>query len=161
MLCKISVLGSRLPSGNSDEDPTIQDEETDTEQHDSLPEDKVSVKETRSANAAKKLLQLKGNSEKKSDSKRNIHRLHQSSSKSTSSGEKRRDSVSLTGIPVITISKTESSESILNEQEGKCSNSDVSSENTTVKSVGSHKPKIKYLLRKQDAKIDIDSVSFI
>lgn len=96
---------------------------------------------------------------KKSKSpKKNTSR--QSSSKSTSSGEKRKDSVSATptdGIPVITISKTESNESIL--QDSKDQHFVKNSTESTVAS--SHKPKVKYLLKKQNANVDIDSISFI
>lgn len=93
--------------------------------------------------------------EAKRTSKKKLSCLQQSSSKSTSSGEKRRDSASVApsdGIPVITISKTESNESILEDTKVVKSDTDAAS---------SHKPTIKYLLKKQDANVDIDSISFI
>lgn len=167
---------------NSDEDvTTVQDDGTDTEQHESLPEDKVSIIEAKaaqssmqkSANASKSLLMknpktsspiplspeaiLKAKRGSSKTSKKKLSCLEQSSSRSTSSGEKRRDSAAPSeGIPVITISKTESSESILQDAKSK---HNVKNDNDAATS--SHKPKIKYMLKKQDANVDIDSISFI
>lgn len=165
---------------NSDEEATTaQDEGTDTDQHESLPEDKVCVTELvtahsglqKSVNTSKKAQAkdistplspetlLKAKKANSKQSKKSIRYIQQLSSKSTSSGEKRKDSISVQPsdvIPVITISKTESSESIL--QDGKEQhNTKSDTEVTTV----SHKPKIKYLLKKQNANVDIDSISFI
>lgn len=168
---------------NSDEEvTTAHDDGTDTEQHESLPEDKVSIIEAKTAhpsvqkatNAVKSLLLRNANASSSptplspeailkakrggsTSSKQKINCMEQSSSKSTGSVEKRRDSVAPSdGIPVITISKTESSESILQDAKSK---HNLKNDNDAAAS--SHKPKIKYMLKKQDANVDIDSISFI
>lgn len=180
--CKI-ILKIKFSDGkiiiSDDEETTLQDDGTDTDQHESLPEDKISIMESKTFNSTmhksgnvSKTLQKKdanisgsasllqetitqAKKDSSKSSKKKLSGLHQSSSKSISSSEKRRDSASVApteGIPVITISKTESSESILQDTKDQRSVDTASS---------SHKPKIKYMLKKQDANVDIDSISFI
>lgn len=187
------------PTGSEEEE--VQNQDTDTEQHESLPEDITSIKEVRpqvskpsprddfqnivTGVLSKQKIQPKMENMKKgstdSGETKRVHiqessHRHKSRTKKTaghrqkiedkqlkhehhsSSKDNSRDSNSSAwseNIPTITISKTESAECILesvdkneNEQPG-CSGLDQ------------HKPKIKYALKKQEAQIDVDSISFI
>lgn len=205
----MKFIAEKFKTKSGEDSTQNQDEGTDTEQHESLPEDVASTKDTQpqtstnikssssdSNNTTTHNIPLKSDHLKKRNSdlsdtklthikssknsnikqnnndisKYSRNRLNRSSSRSTSSGEPRRDSVSSVrseNIPIITISKTESDECILNKQEKSVHNikpsaQDVAGTSTgNSKSIPEYKPKIKYALKKQDAQIDIDSISYI
>lgn len=204
-------------SSSDEEDVQNQDEGTDTEQHESLPEDIVSVKEARpqvpkekkkspsnafqnvvtgvlsrkpsdhhrpvnlrkesTDSSEAKRVQIKEadppkpakepKREELRGSKQKRNRQANQSPPRTSGTPKeiRRDSscsIWSENIPTITISKTESAECIL-ETHDKAEKDAVTKPKETAaakEKLNPRKPKIKYALRKQDAQVDIDSITF-
>lgn len=128
-------------------------------------------KESTDSSEAKRV-QIKENDSPKGDKEVKREELHRSKQKrrrhsppksSGTTKEIRRDSSSSVwseNIPTITISKTESAECILETQEHAEKQAEVSVSSSTKIKLNPHKPKIKYALKKQDAQIDIDSITF-
>lgn len=131
---------------------------TDNEQHDSLPEDPVSVKPPNRKprpswggfefqDIAKQALQMKNSSEYTDNKHVQIKVIQNTPDLDTASTSKRKDSdasVWSDNIPVITISKTESAENILN-------NDKVSK---------MFKPKIRCALKKQSTEVDEELIRY-
>lgn len=159
-----------LRKSSTSEDDQNAGDATDTEQHDSLPDDPVMTKSPRKPrpswggfefkDIANKALQLKRNSDvcsKDTENVADIKQVHiksvrkKSSELSEASTSKRQDSDSSVwsdNIPVITISKTESAENILKEE--------ISNRVKEKK----FQPKIRCVLRKQSTEIDEDTIRY-
>lgn len=162
----------RKPSSSEEESVQIQDDATDTEQPESLPEDVISLKEGKIIKKVlKKSDSLQRTSSDSTEGKRvqiseatpEMYRKREafnqpkkessqkypnpSPTRSNSSKEARQDSINSNwsdNIPVITISKTESSECILEQKNGDPSKVNKASEEA-------FKPRIKNVLKKQEA----------
>ncbi|KAJ3635461.1 hypothetical protein MTP99_008367 [Tenebrio molitor] len=144
------ALGKSSTSEEENHDNQNMDEGTDTEQHESLPEDLVSVKDSK--------LQSRFDFPRAILSKKNSQKSTSESSDKNArpvpaKKEMRQDSGSSVwsdNIPVITISKTESAECL-----------DVVPEVAKAEPVSElpkFKPKIKCVLKKQSAEIDEDVI---
>ena len=129
-----------------------QEEGTDTEQHESLPEDLVSIKESKALQSPLPLSSGSFDYQKSLLQKRNSQKSVSEDSRTKK--DMRQDSTSSVwsdNIPVITISKTESAECL-----------DVVPEKEPPKPEPDHKfkPKIKCALRKQSTEIDEDVICY-
>lgn len=203
-----SKLIKRALGKPSEEDET-QNQDTDTEQHDSLPEDTATAKEVCqqapkpmkspdfqaivTGALAKKKIQPeldKKSSTDSSETKRvhiqeshNRHRskpdarvtrsredrhkkthVHKPNGNSSSKDNSRDSNSSIwsENIPTITISKTESAECILEQDTPKKEDVSIPScSGVKFSKSDRERPKIKYALRKQDAQIDTDSISYL
>nr|CAI5867066.1 unnamed protein product [Callosobruchus analis] len=169
-------------SSTSEEEPNVEDE-TDTEQHDSLPYDAGikphnTVRQTNSCNSsdfqslAHKMLEMKRSSiivnhentknendeELTKETKEMKHKLRDSpmDKAEATSSRKRLDSDTSSiwseNIPVIKISKTDSTENILSDEKDK----DLSKHKADTK----FKPIVKCALKKQHAEVDEDTICF-
>ncbi|VEN35189.1 unnamed protein product [Callosobruchus maculatus] len=165
-------------SSTSEEEPNVEDE-TDTEQHDSLPYDvgikpHKAVKQTNSCNSSDfqslrhKILGMKRSSSTANQEHKNYeeelseepkemkHKTRGSSmdKAEATSSRKRLDSDTSSiwseNIPVIKISKTDSTENIL------CDDKDLPKQKTDTK----FKPMVKCALKKQHAEVDEDTICF-
>ncbi|CAH1999423.1 unnamed protein product [Acanthoscelides obtectus] len=154
-------------SSTSDEDQNVEDE-TDTEQHDSLPYDSgtkphKALKQSNSSSSdfqalTQRMLDIKRNSSvvKKNDNDDEVGEKEVGPKKrdrvEATSSRKRQDSETSSiwseNIPVIKISKTDSTEKIINDESKK------------QKSEGKFKPKVKCALKKQHAEVDEDTICF-
>lgn len=164
-----------LRKSSTTEDDQNAGDATDTEQHDSLPEDPVVSRQTvrkprpswggfEFKDIANKALQSKRNSDSSAKGKEGTverkptghNPLQKKSSElSETSTSKREDSDSSLwseNIPMITISKTESAENIINEDKH---------EDDKKRNIGDRfQPKIRCVLRKQSTEIDEDTIRY-
>ncbi|RZC36461.1 transmembrane channel-like protein 3 [Asbolus verrucosus] len=168
------ALGKSSISEDENQEAQNLDEGTDTEQHESLPEDLVSIKDTTKPPLVSKLstgsgsfdyprvLLQKKNSQKSSSDSSEKHFQIKDHKAADHKKEVRQDSGSSVwsdNIPVITISKTESAEGL-----------DVVPEMAKIRAVGEappktesesrFKPKIKCALKKQSTEIDEDLICY-